>query len=138
PGVLKKHFDKIKNIVYNITKDFFIKLINEKDVIVVFAGEIETKKLIHSLFDIREQIQENVYNVILNRTEIYIYQIDRQMIFADKNVNVRINAENIEKARYILVPEKDIQKYIDYIEFHKNINSGGILYFNAIGIREEA
>ncbi len=137
---LKKYFDKINDMVYNINKEFFIKLINEKDIIIIFAGEVEIKKLIKLLFEIREQIQENIYNIILSFTEIYAYLHlhGNRLIFADRNINVRINAENIEKKRYILVPEKDIQKYIDYIKFHKNVNTGGILYFNAVGLREEA
>jgi hypothetical protein len=90
------------------------------------------------LFEIREQFQDNKYNIILNSTEVYIYFQNRQLIITDKNINIRINAESIEKKRYIIVPEKDIQKYIDYIRFQKNINIGGILYYNAIGTREEA
>jgi hypothetical protein len=68
---------------------------------------------------------------------VYTYLYRNQIVFIDKNIDVRINAENIDKKRYILVPEKDIQKYIDYIKFQKNINAGGILYFNAVGLREE-
>jgi len=135
---MKKYFDKIKNMIYNITKEFFIKLINEKDIAVFFADEIEVKKLIQILFEIREQIQENKYNIVLNRTEVYTYLYGKQMIFMDRNMDVRTNAENIDKKRFVLVPEKDIQKYIDYIKFHKNVNVGGILYFNAVGLREEA
>lgn len=134
---VKKYFDKIKNMIYNVTKEFFVKVINEKDIAVIFADEIEVKKLIQLLFEIREQIWENKYNIIVNWTEVYTYLYGKQMIFMDRNMNIRMNAENIDKKRLILVPEKDIQKYIDYIKFQKNTNVGGILYFNAVGLREE-
>jgi len=137
-SLIKNYFDKIKNMIYNTSKEFFIKIINEKDIVVIFLSEIEIKKIVNLLFEIREQFQDNKYNIILNSTEVYIYFQNRQLIIADKNINIRINAESIEKKRYIIVPEKDIQKYIDYIRFQKNINIGGILYYNAIGTREEA
>lgn len=135
---MKKYFDKINNIIYNATKEYFIKLINEKDIAVIFADKIEVKKLVQLLFEIREEIPENKYNIVLNQTDVYTYIYGKQMIFVDKNINIKMNAENIDRKRFILVPEKDIQKYIDYIKFQKNINVGGILYFNAVGLREEA
>ncbi|MCX8093083.1 MAG: hypothetical protein N3E50_02805 [Candidatus Goldbacteria bacterium] len=134
---IKKDFDKIKDILYNFKKEFFIKLINEKDIAIIFADEIDIKALIRFLFEIRGLITENKYNIVLNRTEVYTYLYGKQLVFVDKNIEIRINAENIEKKRYILVPEKDIQQYINYIKFQKNINVGGILYFNAVGLREE-
>lgn len=135
---VKKYFEKIKNMIYNTTKEFFVKVINEKDIAVIFVDEIKVKKLIQMLFEIRELIWENKYNIIINWTKVYTYLYGKQMIFIDKNMNIRTNAENIDKKRLILVPEKDIQKYIDYIKFQKNTNVGEILYFNAVGLREEA
>ncbi len=138
PEAVKKAFDKIRQIIYNNEKEFFIKLWSSRDIEVVFLNEAAAvKNIISALFAVREGLKEHKFNIILSDTEAYIYDFERDLVVIDKNYGLKAACDNLEMKRNIIVPERDIQKYINLIKFQRIAESGGFVLFNITGGREE-
>jgi len=136
---VKKTFEKIREIIYNNEKEFLIKLHSNHDIAVILLKEgVKLKGIFSSLFEIRNTVREPSFNIVFSSTETYIYEFNKDMVFTDKNAALKIKADQIEKKKYIIVPEKDIQKYINIIKFQKITNVEKEVLFNVVGVREEA
>jgi len=88
------------------------------------------------LFEIKNSLTEFNFNILLNDTEIYIFEYNRDIIFIDKNYYLKEGMEVMERKKYIIVPEKDIQNYINSTKFQKITDAEGkTIFFNILGTR---
>lgn len=135
---IKKTFEKARELIYNRHKDFIIKGHNNCDMaIVILDDSPDAKRVIGTALEIREKLSEMKFNVILNDTEVYIFENKSELGILDKNYAVRRASETLEKKKYIIIPEADVQKYINLIKFQKIAGTGGVVLFNITGFREE-
>ncbi len=135
PEKLKITFEKIKAIIYNNIYNCLIKINSFNEFLVVFLEEMDLKKEIDLLFEIRKSIEETNYNIIINNTEIYFLEYNNNFFFIDKRYDIKIQADKIEKRGYILIHGDDIQKYINLIKFQKVQTYDKDTFFNAISDR---
>jgi hypothetical protein len=138
-GRVKITFEKIRQMLYNKEKEFFIRLQNGRSIEAVFTAEAaQMKKILEALLEIREEFSGINFNIILNDTEVYIYEFERELVVTDRNFELKIACEKLEKKRYIIVPERNIQKYINLAKFQKISEAAGEALFNISGSRGEA
>jgi hypothetical protein len=105
--------------------------------IVILDDSPDAKRVIGTALEIREKLSEMKFNVVLNDTEVYIFENKNELGILDKNYSVRRASETVEKKKYIIIPEADVQKYINLIKFQKIAGTGGVVLFNITGFREE-
>jgi hypothetical protein len=138
PDAVKKAFEKIRQILYNKDSEFYIKLRSAGDIEAVFLREnADIKLIISALLEIREELKEYKFNIILNDTTVYIYEFEGDLIFIDRDAGLLDACVKVDKKRHIIVPERSVQKYVNLVKFQKISESGTVL-FNIAGIREEA
>jgi hypothetical protein len=135
---IKKTFEKARELIYNRHKDFIIKGHNNCDMVIVILDDgPDSKRVIETALDIREKLSDMKFNILLNNTEVYIFENKSELGILDKNYAVRRAAEALEKKKYIVIPEADVQKYINLIKFQKIASAGNMVLFNITGFREE-
>lgn len=138
PETVKKTFEKVRQILYNNEREFFIRLQSGREIAVVFTGPgAAVKNILAALFEIREGLNGLKFNMVLSNTEVYVYGFDGDMLFADRNYELKMACDRIDKKRFILVPERDVQGYINLTKFQKVTESSGMVLFNIVGGREE-
>jgi len=136
---VKITFEKIRQMLYNKEKEFYIRLQGGRTIEAVFTGEgVQPKNILAALFDIRETFSTVKFNMVLSDTEVYIYEFERELVVSDKNYDLKTACERLEKKRHIIVPERNVQKYVNLVKFQKISESGGEVLFNIAGSREEA
>ncbi len=139
PENIKKSFEKIREIIYNTEKYYIMKIQSGSDIALILPGQDRPlKSVLEPLFEARESLKEEKFNMVLNNTEIFIHEFNGEILIADKGYGVKLEAEEIERKKHILVPEKDIQEYINIIKFQKIRETKNNVMFNIAGIREEA
>jgi hypothetical protein len=135
---IKKTFEKINELLYNRHKDYIIKGHNNCDMAVVILDETpDARRVIGTALEIRDKFSDMKFNVILSSTEVYIFENKNELGILDKNYAVRRASESLEKKKYIVIPEIDVQQYINLIKFQKIAVTGGVVLFNITGYREE-
>lgn len=138
-GTVKITFEKIRQILYNKEHEFYIRLHNGRGIEAVFTGEkAQPKNILAALFEIRETFSAVKFNMILSDTEVFVYELEKDLVVADKNYDLKAVCERLEKKRHIIVPEKNVQKYVTLVKFQKISEAGGEVLFNIAGPREEA
>jgi hypothetical protein len=136
---IKKNFEQASELVYNNHKEFIIKGHNNCDMVIVLLDESpDLRKILETVFVMREKLSTLKYNIILSETEIYIFENRNELGILDKKYAVRNAAQRVEKKKHIIVPEEDIQKYINFIKFQKIAGTGAAALFNITGFREES
>jgi len=138
PENLKIVFETIRDIVYNKTKDFIITLSGTEEIAVILLTEKETRRFFEALIEIRENSGVGPFNVVLSSSEIYMHDFNGAVVFGDRNHGLAAECALMDKKRYIIVPEKDIQKYMGIIKFQKITGAGKTNLYNTAGIREDA
>jgi hypothetical protein len=139
PGKVKITFENIRQMLYNREKEFYIRLQGGREVVTVFTGEkTQPKNILAALFDIREAYADTKFNMVLSDTEVYIYEAERELVLSDRNYELKTACERLEKKRNIIVPERNVQKYVSLARFQKISESSGEVLFNIAGSREEA
>jgi hypothetical protein len=139
PAVIKKDFEKLSALIYNDHKEFFARYYDNGDAsFVLLSDGAGPKKVLETLLVIREKLQDADFNIFLCATEVYIFEYDGRLIFTDRNAGLKINSEVVGRKRNILVPEKDIQKYINIAKFQQVTGGNESRMFNISGLREEA
>ena len=135
---IKKTFEKARELIYNRHKDFIIKGHNNCDMAIVILDDApEPRRVIETALEIREKFTDMKFNVVLNNTEVYIFENKNELGILDRNYAVRRASGALEKKKYIVIPEADVQKYINLIKFQKIAGTGGVVLFNITGFREE-
>ncbi len=135
---IKKTFEKARELIYNRHKDFIIKGHNNADMAIVILDDApDPRRVIETALEIREKFTDMKFNVVLNNTEVYIFENKNELGILDKNYAVRRASGTLEKKKYIVIPEADVQKYINLIKFQKIAGTGGVVLFNITGFREE-
>ncbi len=137
PQNIKKVFEKIEEIIYNKQQDILIKINSSNEISIVSFGESkDLTALIDMLFEIKNSLVEFNFNILLNDSEIYIFEYNRDIIFLDKNYYLKEGMETMERKKYIIVPEKDIQNYINLTKFQKIADAESKnIFFNILGTR---
>ena len=136
---VKITFEKIRQILYNKEHEFYIRFLGGREIEAVFTGEkVQPKDILAALFEIREALSAVRFNMVLSDTEVYIYEFERELVISDRNYDLKSACERMEKKRHIIVPERNVQKYVSLVKFQKISESGGEVLFNIAGPREEA
>lgn len=137
PQNIKKVFEKTKEIIYNNFKDALIKIAGSGELDVIFFAEnTELKALLETLFEIKNANSEYNFNILLNDTEVYTYEVNREIMVTDKNFSMKEEIGNMERKKYLMVPEKDLQGYINSTKFQKITEPGfKSVFFNITGTR---
>ena len=131
---VKNSFEKLKQMIYNNKYNCFIKINRFNEFCIVFLDEIDLKLKLELLFKIRENLDFN-FNMIINNSEIYLMEYRGEINLIDKNLKFKLICEMLEKKKYILISNEDIQKYINLIKFQKISSNAGITVFNVAGER---
>lgn len=131
---IKKSFEKLKAMIYNYKCDCFIKINRFNEFCFIFLEEIELKLKLDLLFKIREELDFD-FNIIINNSEIYLMEYKGEINLIDKNLKFKLFCEGLEKKKYILISNEDIQKYINLIKFQKISSTAGTTIFNVAGER---
>lgn len=136
---IKKTFEKVEDAVYTIISDFIIKCRNNSDLALVFSAEdAQLSHAVRAAIELRDKLRDLKFNIILNITETYIFDNSGEIGFIDRKYNLTEPAKTVEKKKYIIVPEADIQNYVNTARFQKIYEKAGVVLFNIAGIREEA
>jgi hypothetical protein len=136
---IKKTFDKTRELIYNKTGEFIIKRHCNSGLAVVFLAENQPlRAVVDAAIELRDKLRGFNFNIILNSTEVYVFEHAREIGFLDRKYGQIMPAETVEKKKYIIVPEADIQKYVSTVKFQKIYEKAGTVLFNITGVREEA
>ena len=138
PAAIKKAFDKISTVIYNNIKDYIIVLHGNSTIAAVpLQDSFQPAALFRALFEIREELKEFNFNIIVNAAKIYIFEFAGGINFIDSEYRVKQSADRLPKKKNIVVAEKDIQRFINVIKFQKISGGDRAVLFNVAGFREE-
>lgn len=138
PAALKKVFDKISVFIYNNVKEFIIELHGNNTIAVVpLQDSLQPAPLFKALFEIRDELKDAAFNIMVNAGKIYIFEFAGSVSFMDSEYQNKQSADRLLKKKNIIVAEKDIQKFINVIKFQKISGADKAVLFNVAGFREE-
>jgi hypothetical protein len=133
----KINFEKTREIIYNKCGEFLIKNHDNCDIAVIIPEESAGPgRVVEAALDLREKLEGLKFNIILNYSEVFIFELNGALWVLDKKYGTKEDAASVEKKRNIIIPESDIQKYINFIKFQKISAASGALLFNVAGLRE--
>jgi hypothetical protein len=131
-------FEKVRQLVYNKEKEFLIRALGPASYVVAFADDdMDPKYLMETAFYIRQELEGLKLNILVSNTEYYIFSHNNELVVLDRNPAIREASLKVDKARGVLLPEADIQKYVNIIKFQKLAARDSVTFFNAAGFREE-
>ncbi|MFP4465597.1 MAG: hypothetical protein ACLFP1_00935 [Candidatus Goldiibacteriota bacterium] len=134
-ALYNKTFEKIRSIIYNKTNDFFIRTPGTYGIEAVIIDEkMDVRALMDMLLEIRKETGDVLYNIFLNKADVYIYSTRGRMFFEDEKYRLKKMSESVEKKRYILIDESGIQEYVKTARYQKVSGQ----FFNVAGLREES
>ncbi|MCE5300155.1 MAG: hypothetical protein LLG37_04680 [Spirochaetia bacterium] len=135
----KKSFVKARDLIYNDIKDFVIKIHGNCDIAaLVLEDDCGLKKVLSAVFRLRENLDGYKFNIYLSSTEVFIFEHNGELTFLDRHYDCKTGADAMEKKKQVIVPEADIQTYVNTAKFQKIGTAGKTVYFNLAGFREEA
>lgn len=136
-GKFKINFEKMREIIYNKCSEFIIKNHDNSDIAVIIPDEaVGPGTVIEAALDLREKLTDLRFNIVLNYSEVYIFEVNGALWVLDKKYSAKEAASSVEKKRNIIISEGDIQKYINIIKFQKLPAASGAVLFNVAGLRE--
>ncbi len=136
-GKFKINFEKTREIIYNKCREFIIKNHDNSDIAVIIPDEAAGPgTVIAAALDLREKLTDLRFNIVLNYSEVYIFDVNGALWILDRKYSAREAASSVEKKRNIIISEGDIQKYINIIKFQKLPAASGAVLFNVAGLRE--
>jgi hypothetical protein len=136
-GKFKINFEKTREIIYNKCREFIIKNHDNSDIAVIIPDEgIGPETVISAALDLREKLVDLRFNIVLNYSEVYIFEVNGALWVLDRKYSAKEAASSVEKKRNIIISEVDIQKYINIIKFQKLPAASGAVLFNVAGLRE--
>ena len=139
PGAFKINFEKTREIIYTRFREFLIKNHDNCDLAVIIPDETAApENVIGAALDLRKKLEGLNFNIILNYSDVYIFEVNGALWMLDKKYAAKEAAQAVEKRKNIIISESDIQKYINIIKFQKLPSVSGMPIFNVAGLREGA
>ncbi len=139
PEKIKITFEKVRDLIYNKTREFIIKRHNNSDLaVVIFQDSADLKKAVGAALDLRDKITDLKFNMAFNISDVFVFSQSGETGFIDKEYPKAAAAGGVEKKKYIIVSEADIQKFVNVAKFQKISEKSGVVLFNIAGMREEA
>lgn len=138
PADLKKDFQFIQKTLHAAFKDVLTSASGSGELTAIIFGEADRKKVVEILGTVRDEIKSGDFNILINTTEVYVFDRGGELAFLEKDGDIRKKAYILPLKKYMLVAEKEIQQYVNITKFQQIPGYENSKFFNLAGLRGEA
>jgi len=138
PADVKKDFQFIQKTLHNTFKDVLTSASGSGELTAIIFGEADRKKIVEILGTVRDEIKSGDFNILINTTEVYVFDRGGELAFLEKDADIRRKAYVLPLKKYMLVAEKEVQRYVNITKFQQIPGYESSKFFNLAGLRGEA
>ncbi|OPZ65079.1 MAG: hypothetical protein BWY84_00528 [Candidatus Aerophobetes bacterium ADurb.Bin490] len=138
PAALKKDFERIQSVISGNFPESMASASGSGEIAFLIFGENDRKKIVETLNSAREKVTSAEFNIIISTTEVLVFERGGELAFLEKDSENRRRAYALPVKKYMLVAEKEIQRYVNITKFQQIPGYEKSGFFNLAGLRGEA